>query len=292
MKRTVLTTLIVLALTQLCTAQQASVVQIRVGDAFRGHIEKVESERVPVRIKDGVQIEGNRVLIQVVSYSEDGRRRVAESVSRGAVNRKVVETYRLDGHQESMSVYDGEGTLISQSSYEYDGRSLPLVQTQSSGDGSLKETKVNQWSDAGTLVGVTKLAGNGTSIESSVNTNNYSTRLTGEPRRSVWSATKPDGSRTENVFEVDANGTHNDQQINYSAEGSVTSKRVSIVDAGITRLEAIESDGSGNITNHTLETREYDSMRNLKKITTFKWNAERKEFEPFVITYHTITYYR
>jgi hypothetical protein len=227
-----------------------------------------------------------------VSYSEDGRRRVAESFSRGTVTRKIVETFRPDGHRETTSVYDGNGTLITQSGYEYDARGLPLVQTQSSGDGSVKETKVNNWSDAGALVGVTKSPANGTAIESSVNSNNYSTRTSGEPSRSVWSATKSDGTRTENIFEVDTNGTHNDQQINYSADGSVTGKRVSIVDAGVTRLEAIEYDGSGNITKRTLETREYDSKRNLNKITNFKWNAERKEFEPFVITYHTITYYR
>ena len=87
-------------------------------------------------------------------------------------------------------------------------------------------------------------------------------------------------------------GTHNDQQVTYSPDGSLTGKRISLVNADVTRLEATEYDASGNITKRTLQTREYDSQHNINKSTEFRWNPERKEFEPFVITYNTITYYR
>jgi YD repeat-containing protein len=189
-----------------------------------------------------------------------------------------------------MSIYDGNGTLISKTDYAYNSAGQPAVETNYSADGSIKEQKTNEWSESGGLVSHTKLMREG--IETSVNSNNFSTRhvRSSEPKRSVWTTNKPDGSRTENIFEVDASGTHHDQQINYGLDGTVTGRRVSIVDAGITRLEATEYDGAGNITSRTLQTREYDSHHNLNKIVEFRWNAEGQEFEPVFITYHMIVY--
>lgn len=266
----------------------------RVGDGYHGHIQQVRSEAAVVRIRDGATVEQPLVLIQIVNYSEDGRRREIESYNRGTFSQKTINTYLADGQEESMAVYAGDGTLISKREYEHDPANLRSAETQFRPDGSIKEKKTNQGNDSANMVIVTKSSGTGTTVETSINTKNHSTGAppNGEPKRSVWTTTKPDGSRTENIFEVDANGTHNDQQVTYSPDGSLTGKRISLVNADVTRLEATEYDASGNITKRTLQTREYDSQHNINKSTEFRWNPERKEFEPFVITYNTITYYR
>jgi len=294
MKKTLLIALSILAFTQFCSAQQTSAMMNRVGDAYRGHIQQVKSEAAVVRIKDGVAVEQPRVLMQIVNYSEDSRRREIESYNRGTLSQKTINTYLPDGQEESMAVYAGDGTLISKREYEHDPANLRSAETQFRPDGSIKEKKTSQRNDSANMGIVTKSTGTGTSVETSINTKNYSTGAppNGEPKRSVWTTTKPDGSRTENIFEVDANGTHNDQQVTYSPDGSLTGKRISLVNADVTRLEATEYDASGNITKRTLQTRDYDSQHNINKSTEFRWNPERKEFEPFVITYNTITYYR
>jgi hypothetical protein len=112
-----------------------------------------------------------------------------------------------------------------------------------------------------------------------------------QPKKSQWTTTRPDGTRQENIFSVDADGNHNDEQISYKADGSVAGRRVSKVDRDVTRLEAIEYDGKGNVKKRTFETREYDSRRNLKKIVNYRWNAASEKFEPVASTYHNIEYF-
>jgi hypothetical protein len=262
---------------------------IRVGDAFRGLIKEVRSETVQVRIEQGVLVEGPRRLTQIVTYSADGLRRETVSYN-GTIQRgKTIETYLPGGNRESISVYDAEGTLISKIGYEYDSSGNPTVETQYDADGSIKEKKINQWSSStGGLAAVTKTTGNGARIENSINSNNFGTK--NSPKRSVWTTTKPDGSKIENMFEVDSSGTHNDQQRFFAPDGTLLERQVSVVDANVTRLERTEYDGTDNIKNRTLETREYDSHHNLIKITNQRWNSTKKEFEPFTIAYHTIVY--
>ena len=288
MSKTALAMLSLILVSQICLGQQGQMT--RVGDAFRGLIKEVRSETVQVRIEQGVPIEGPRTLNQIVTYSDNGLRRETVSYVRGSIqHRKTIETYLPGGNRESLSVYDAEGTLISKSVYEYDHSGQPLVETQYNADGSVKEKKINQWSNpTGGLTAITKTTGDGTTLETSINSNNFGTK--NSPKRSVWTTTKPDGSRIENNFEVDSSGTHNDQQSYYAPDGSLTGRRVSLVDANVTRLESTVYDGTDNIKNRTLETREYDSHHNLIKITNYRWNATKNEFEPFTIAYHTIVY--
>ena len=292
MKRFTLSVLSLVLLTDVCSAQQATAVMTRVGDTFRGHIQQVRTENVSIRFKNGEIVEGPRILTNVVSYSEDGRRRELKAYARGSLQKRTVETFLPGGQLESISVDNGDGIFVSRVGFEYDAAGRLTIETRYLADGSIKEKKVNQWNESSGLVAVTKSTGDGTTLQTSINSNNYSLMKNGEPKRSVWTTFKADGSRTENIFEVDSTGTHNDQQINYGADGSLSGKRVSIVDAGITRLEATEYDASGGIKKRTLQTQEYDSHHNLNKITHFVWNAERNEFQPFGITYHTIVYYK
>jgi hypothetical protein len=80
--------------------------------------------------------------------------------------------------------------------------------------------------------------------------------------------------------------------VTYAADGALTGRRVSIVDAGNNRLEATEYDGVGNIKYRTLETREHDSRHNLIKMTNYLWNPTRQTFLPVAVLYNTIEYFK
>jgi hypothetical protein len=66
---------------------------------------------------------------------------------------------------------------------------------------------------------------------------------------------------------------------------------VSKVNRDITRLEATEYDANGAVIRKTLETREYDSLRNITAVVNYKWNAALEKFEPVARTYHHIEYF-
>ena len=295
MKRLLLASLAATLFCQFSFAQQPSGNGVRVGDAFRGHIKSVRSERSQVRVVDGVEVEGSRMLFQAINYSEDGLGRETINYRGAAIQRNTVEAYLPSGDRDSTSVYGPDGTLISKVGYEYDLRGQLGTEVQYLADGSVKERRTIQSIDSPQRqVAIARTSGAGTTIETSINTSEYTTSTlpTGPSKRSVWTTTKADGSRTENIFEVDSSGTHNDQQVTYSAEGTLTWKRVSIVDAGINRLEATEYDGAGNINIRSLETREYDSHRNLIKMTNYTWNPTRQTFVPIAVSYNTIEYFK
>lgn len=291
MKRVILGCLSSFLFVQLCAAQASRPV-IRVGDTFRGPVKQVRSERALLRVEEGLVVESQRTLFQVVNYSENGLSREILVLRGSSIQQKTVETYQPSGERESTSIFAANGTLISKIGYEYDSQGRLASEVRYNGDGSVKERKIIQLSDSPPRqLAVTKISGSGSTVETSINTIERDPHG-GRAMRSVWSTTNSDGGRVENIFEVDKSGTHNDQQLFYSADGSLTGKRVSIVDAGVNRLEATEYDATGNIKNRTLETREYDSLRNLRKITNYKWNSSLQKFEPFVVSYHIIEYYQ
>jgi len=295
MKRLLLASLTAILFCQFSFAQQPTSKSFRVGDIFRGHIKSVRSERAQVRVEGGVEIESSRILFQVTNYSENGLSRESISYRGPAIQRRTVEAYLPSGERDSTSIYGSDGSLISKTGYEYDSQGQLTAEVQYLGDGSVKERRTIQSTDSPQRqVAVTKTSGNGATIETSINTSEHvaSTFPNSPAKKSVWTTTKPDGSRTENIFEVDSAGAHNDQQVSYGADGTLTGKRVSIVDAGVNRLEATEYDGAGNIKTRSLETREYDSHRNLIKVTNYMWNSTQQTFVPVAVSYNTIEYFK
>lgn len=295
MKRLLLASLTAILFCQLSFAQQPTTNGIRVGDAFRGHIKSVRSERSQVRVEDGVVIESSRMLLQVINYSENGFSRETIGYRGAAIQRKTVEAYLPSGDRDSTSFYGPDGTLISKVGYEYDSLGQLTAEVQYLADGSVKERRTIQSIDSQQRqFTITKTSGTGTTVETSINKSEHTTSNlpNGPAKKSVWTTTKADGSRTENIFEVDSSGTHNDQQVSYGADGTLTGKRVTIVDAGISRLEATEYDGAGNVKIRSLETREYDSHHNLIKHTNYFWNSGQQTFVPVAVIYNTIEYFK
>lgn len=277
--------LIVALCSQFVLAQQSATFH-RVGDAFRGPIKIVRSERTRFTREGDQVIETPPTLIQVITYAPDGlSREIVVYSSNGSPRQKTVETYNSNGNQIGVRVLTPEGNPISAKSYEHNKSGLPVSETRYNPDGSVKDTKFFQLTPTGAnIVAHSTTAGNGTQIETSVNAQDESRQT------STWTTTKPDGSRSEQIASRDEVGNQITEILSYGPDGSLTARRVSKVDRDVTRLEATEYDGHGNVRQKTFETREYDSRRNLIKIVNYRWNAELQKFEPASATYHRITY--
>ena len=278
-------TLLTIAMIGAAVAQQKRTV-IRVGDAFNGPVKTVRTELVRLTVNSDSVTEGSRALVQVIKYTPDGLTRETESYyPNGTLRQKIIEKYSPSGNRESQSFYDAKGDLVSKTTSEYDQFGGTMAETRHNPDGSAQSQTVTQSvrSSQG-IVAVSKTT-DGRTVETSVNSRQE------QPKKSQWTTTKPDGTRQENIFSVDSDGNHNDEQIFYKSDGSVAGRRVSKVDRDVTRLEAIEYDGEGNVKKRTLESREYDSYRNLKKTVTYRWNAALEKFEPLLSTYNNIEYF-
>jgi len=286
MKYTRFAILTVALSSQFVVAQQ-SAISHRVGDAFRGPLKIVRSETRRFTREGDQLIEGPPTLIQVITYAPDGlSREIVVYKGDGSPRQKTVETYDSNGNRIGVRVLNPEGNPISAKSYEYDNRGLPLAETQYNADGSVKDTKFTQMTTSGcNIVAHSTTSGNGTQIETAVNTRDESRKT------STWTTTKPDGSRSEQVASRDEAGNHITEINSYSLDGSLAGRRISKVDRDVTRLEATEYDGQGNVRRKTFETREYDSRRNLIKLVHYRWNAELQKFEPASAMYHHITYF-
>jgi hypothetical protein len=278
-------TLLTIAMTGAAGAQQKRTV-IRVGDAFHGPVKTVRTELVRLTVNGDSVTEGSRALGQVIKYTPDGLTRETESYyPNGSLRQKTIEKFYPSGNRESYSVFDANGNLVSKTTNEYDRLGGTMSETRQNHDGSAQSQTVTQSVESSQgIVAVSKTT-DGRVVETSVNARQE------QPKKSQWTTTRPDGTRQENIFSVDSNGNHNDEQISYKADGSVAGRRVSKVDRDVTRLEATEYDGEGNVKKRTLESREYDSYRNLKKTVTYRWNAALEKFEPVLSTYHNIEYF-
>ena len=270
----------------LALAQQTSSVS-REGDVFRGPVKTVRSERASLRSEGDQLIEGPLTLIQTISYSSDSLSRETYSYyPDGSHRAKTVETYHPNGTRASLTSYDRQGKITGRTSYEYDGSGALESETRYNPDGSILERRIIQrGASSPNLVAVTKTSGAGTNIESAVNTRDDANKT------SKWRYSKPDGTRSEDTFSRDEAGNRITEQLFYGADGSLTGRRVSKVDAATTRLEATVYEANGSVRTKTLETREYDSRRNLTKIVNYQWVEALQKFEPTVVSYHRITYF-
>lgn len=281
LKRLLSASLLLAALASAAAAQQKPLM-FRQGDAIKGPVKSTRSERADFRRVDGVLVEGPRRLISVSNYTADGRHQEEESYAAdGSVRSRSVHVYDDAGNEIDLSIFDGKGAMKMRRVYRPDARELLIF----NGDGSLRERSVTLVRADGTHAETRKYDGGGALVERSVNERDGKT--------SVWSTYRADGSlKKQDVYSLDYGGPHHSETQTFAPDGSAVSRRVSDVDAKVTDLRATEERGDGGPPRKTRETREYDSLRNLSKLTHYRWNAETNGYEPTAVSYHTITYYR
>lgn len=280
--------LIVALCSQSVLAQQSTLIFYRNGDAFHGPIKIVRSETTRFT-REGDQVsETPPTLTQIITYAPDGlSREIIRYKNNGSPGQKTVETYNSSGNRISFRILNPEGNQISARSYDYDSNGLLASETLYNSDSSVKDTKFTQLTMAGqNLVARSTIAGNGTQVETAVNTRDESRKI------STWTTTKPDGSRSEQIASKDEAGNHITETRTYNRDGSLNGRAISKVNREVTKLESTEFDGQGNVLRKNFHTREYDSRRNLIKLVHYRWNAELQNFEPASATYHHITYFQ
>ncbi len=239
-------------------------------------------ERATFSRVDGQLIEGPRRLVSVSNYAPDGKRWEQESYAPdGSLRTRYVHVHDDAGNEVELSVFDGKGALQMRRVYRPETRETLTY----NGDGTLRERSVSLLRADGTLAETRTYDGGGALKERSVNER--------DDKTSVWSTYRADGSlKKRDEHSLDYGGPHRTETQTYSADGSVVARRVSDVDAGVSDLRATVEAGDGGPPRKTRETREYDSRRNLSRLTNYTWNAEAGDYEPAAVTYYTVTYYR
>lgn len=262
--------------------QQA--VMFREGDAMRGPVRSVRIERAEISSRGGAQVEGPRRLVLTADYSPDGKRVGRESYREdGSVRERSVEVFDDEGRQVEWSRHDAEGGLLDRRTYVRRGDE----RLEYGADGQLLERTVTTWNEARDgMVEVAVYDGAGALVRRDVNT------LDKAARKSTWRSYGPEGRLVkQNVHSLNYGGPGRIEQTDYNADGTVAGVRVASSDPAAGELEAVERDAEGKPRRRTYEKREYDSQRNLMKLTDFRWDDAAERFEPVAVTYYTVTYY-
>lgn len=272
---------LLLACLAVTAAAQQRPLEYRQGDALRGPVKSARIEHADFSRVEGVLVEGPRRLSVVLNYTPDGRRKEYEGYSPdGAVSVRRVFVYDDSGNEVEQSVFDGKGRLQTR----VVGRPAAGEVLTYNGDGSLRERKVT----AKTPDGVEEMVydGDGALKERSV--------VVREGGVSVMRAYKPDGTLKKSIENGrGGGGLHRSVAQTYRPDGTVYGRRLAEVSdgGGMTDMRVV-NEGYNPGARKTRETREYDSRKNLSKMTSYVWNEEKGEYEPSSVTYYIITYYR
>ncbi len=274
---------LVCLLSAACQAQSL----FRNGDAFRGAVHAVRSERVMI-VKEGSSfVEGPSILFQEKKYSPDGR--TSETVSytpTGGIREKRTDRYTADGHLLTYEIQNGSGEVIQRSVYTYDDKGWQLSETKYDGDGAVIDKKFTQPTlSEGRLTSTLTTNQSGRVVESAVNNKDSA-------GTSTWDRQLPDGGREVSVYSRFVNGKKHDEQFLYNPDGSLKNKMVTDVFDNGARFETSIYDGSGKLQSKAAKTREHDSQGNLIKLSEFRWNTEANNWEPVSISYNKIAYYQ
>src|SRR5919202_5777325 len=121
MKRPLLTLALTLAASASAFAQQAGRLELRNGDSYFGPVQSVRAEGARFVKQDGALVEGPRVLIYTISYSEDGKRREQEDYAPdGTPCSRYVTVYDDQGRSLEFDSYAGRDRLVRRIVYNPD----------------------------------------------------------------------------------------------------------------------------------------------------------------------------
>ncbi|HEX8720476.1 MAG TPA: hypothetical protein VF736_07600 [Pyrinomonadaceae bacterium] len=280
MRSLLLALLLPAALAAHAHAQQRTL-EGRAGDSFVGPVREARMERALFVRQDGALVEGPRRLAAVCTYTPDGRRMEYKGYAPdGSLQQRFVHVYDDAGNEVEKFWYEADGTLKSRAVYNpAAGERLTF-----NGDGSLRERSVAVRGPDGRLLEARAYGGDGALKERSVNTS--------EGKVSTWSTYGPGGVlKKRATHSLDYGGPHRTVEEYFAPDGSVARRRVVDSDAASSNIRAVE-EGPGARRPKTRETREYDSRRNLSKVTDYILNDETGEYEPVAVSYSVVTYYR
>lgn len=275
---------LLLACLAVTSAAQGGVVESREGDIFRGPVKSVRIEHVRYERIDGQLVEGARRLVHADTYAPDGKRKEQESYAPdGAVRSRRVFVYDDAGNEIEHSLFDGGGQLRAR----FVRRTAEGDMRVYNGDGSLRERRVVEKRPDG-VVELRIYDGVGALRERT------ETKVEGGGH-SVSRTYKPDGVLKQSVERGPGveYGQRRSVEQTYNPDGTVYGRRVSefTSDASSWEIRA-DNDSHNPGPKKTREAREFDSRKNLSRITKYVWNEAMNDYEPSEVMHYTVTYYR
>jgi YD repeat-containing protein len=252
------------------------------GSIYKGPVRSARVEHARFRKVGGEWVEGPRRLHSVTVFSND--RRTSEQTTydpRGKATGILVRVCYEDGNTAEEALYDGERRPKWRKLYSRDGGEIRHLDA----DGRLQKREVVLRDEGGRRhVGRETYDADGVLVRRAVNTQ--------EGGQSVWTTYDGEGRMLEkSVFSLNYGGPHHNEHFRYNPDGTVAGSRVSRSDARSQQLESEETGRGGAPARKLSERREYDSRRNLVKLTSYRHDPATGEMAPAAISYYEISYF-
>jgi antitoxin component YwqK of YwqJK toxin-antitoxin module len=247
-----------------------------------GPVQTIRDERVTFTKENGNLVEGPKVLLQTLTYNEDGTKQDSTYYSPvGNVVLRRVATYDPDGRiletnnyqngilsNRVLSNYNDQKELIERVTYRRDGS--VSNRTVFRRQGNQRESESWSYDMHGGIVAQSKT----TNDLPAKRAESTSINSGGVVQTQSVITDNPDGSRE---FKTErSNGEF---------------KREVMVPVGKGSEERITYNKDGTIKSKDRFVREFDSYHNMIKTTHLTAQGDSPDFEPSDVTYRTITYY-
>jgi hypothetical protein len=260
----------------------------RLLDGLFGPVHTSRREIASVAERDGATVEGPRTLVMSVEYNDDWTHAaIRQYRPNGSTAHKTLHTYDAEGRWLEVAYYEGESKMIHRSSFLYDGEGQLLEQVEYGRSGSVvgrilashrkDENKAKVTEDA--------VYDRRNSLRSS--SMNKTEENTGKAESAFYNA---DGSLANRSM-VRRNEEGNWEHSEYKADGTASSRTVSISDGKGWVSEVQEYNGEGVLIRKQTYKHEYDSYGNWTKESEWHWESEAGKSILVSVRYRTITYY-
>ena len=250
------------------------------------HISRLEIASVAER--NGASVEGPRSLVMSVEYNDDWTQAAVRNYRPdGSTAHKTLHTYDPEGRWLEIAYYQGEGKLIRRSTFLYDGDGQLLEQVEYGGSGSVVGRILASHRKEENKAKVTEGAVYDRRNALRSSSTNKTEENMGEAESAFYNA---DGSLAKRSM-VGRNEEGNWEHSEYQADGSASSRTVSISDGKGWVSEVREYNGEGVLIRKQTYTHEYDSYGNWTKEAEWHWESETGKSTLATVRYRAITYY-
>lgn len=254
----------------------------RAGDKTHESVQSVRTETAEISLKDGQPWEGPRRLLETKTYSPDGRR--TESVSYlpdGTVRLKTVRVFDERGLLAEQSNYDAADVLLNKEVHVRRGYELAVYD----GEGRLLRRIESIWNEKrNRVVEIRSYDGSGALVRRDVNT------ISDDGTRPNWASYGPGGEPLEKTDPgPNPDGPKRAGQARPGTDAADGGGRDETGDAPAGDRKP-ETDADGQSRRGQKAKREYDSRRNLVKVTYYRWDEAGGKLVPRRVVYHNITY--
>lgn len=270
-------------------SSQTNPLSVRDDDEFRGPVRSVRTEIVSVSKQNGVYIEGPRLLVQTKNYSSDGRQCETIFYKRDESQAgKDVRIHNEAGKWTEWDRYDANGWLVSKRNNNFDEGGRITEELTVDANGVLQQRKVLIWSSMKDKIDeIDTYNGEGVLIRKDVSHYDY------RSRKLIWDTEELGGKIGKQIFDLTNRDprTRLEESVNYNANGSVAGTNTYTDTPTAQNVEQVAYDAKGSVAAEWKQDREYDSQKNVIKITRMRLIKETGISEPVSIIYNTISYY-